>query len=168
MLAGWLARWVRGFDSGDFAPLPHQAAPPRNLILPFRFRKPTPESSTGLVINLLSRNCSASSRSLNFCRADISRSERLPFTMAALDNANPTILSASQLPTRQSKKVSPRAGPDSKYSDVIFARPSYLEKPFNVNNGNGVLPGSRPTSNDDAGEDAIDEQEIYGTFEPNL
>ena len=84
--------------------------------------------------------------------------------MAALDNANPTILSASQLPTRQSKKVSPRAGPDSKYSDVIFARPSYLEKPFNVNNGTGVLPGSGPTSNDDAGEDAIDEQEIYGTF----
>ncbi|KAI9899350.1 hypothetical protein N3K66_005811 [Trichothecium roseum] len=81
--------------------------------------------------------------------------------MAALDNANPTILSASQLPTRQSKKASPRAGPDSKYSDVIFARPSYLEKPFNVHNGTGVLPGSGPTSNDDAGEDAIDEQEIY-------
>ena len=84
---------------------------------------------------------------------------------AALDNANPTILSASQLPTRQSKKVSPRIGPDSKYSDIIFARPSYLEKPFCVDNINAWperdLDGN---NNNNSSEDAIDEQEIYGSF----
>ncbi|KAL6358871.1 hypothetical protein LRP88_09064 [Fusarium phalaenopsidis] len=49
--------------------------------------------------------------------------------MATLDNANPTILSASQLPTRQ-KKAEPRRGPESKYDELIFAKPSYLSSPF--------------------------------------
>ncbi|KAF4340416.1 FAM96B [Fusarium beomiforme] len=73
--------------------------------------------------------------------------------MATLDNANPTILSASQLPTRQ-KKAEPRRGPDTKYDDIIFAKPSYLSGPF----------GQAPRMNDRQDEfssEAIDEQEIY-------
>jgi hypothetical protein len=79
--------------------------------------------------------------------------------MATLDNANPTILSASQLPTRQ-KKVEPRRGPESRYDDIIFAKPSYLSGPF-----------AGPTSaawlqlndqHDEFSSEAIDEQEIYG------
>ncbi|KAI9163151.1 MIP18 family protein [Paramyrothecium foliicola] len=76
---------------------------------------------------------------------------------AALDNANPTILSASQLPTRQ-KRLEPRKGPDSKYSDLILSRPSYLshisfaEEP--------LWPGGE-TGNDAFAAEPIDEQEIY-------
>ncbi|OAQ58319.1 hypothetical protein VFPPC_11656 [Pochonia chlamydosporia 170] len=76
---------------------------------------------------------------------------------AALDNANPTILSASQLPTRQ-KKAAPRKGPDSKYSDVIFSKPSYLSQP--------CWDESASWPHGDIGHDEyapepIDEQEIY-------
>ncbi|KAM5373095.1 hypothetical protein ACJA88_008623 [Fusarium oxysporum] len=77
--------------------------------------------------------------------------------MATLDNANPTILSASQLPTRQ-KKSEPRRGPDSKYDDIIFAKPSYLSGPF------GQGPAAWPRMNDwqdEFSSEAIDEQEIY-------
>ncbi|KAF4490275.1 FAM96B [Fusarium agapanthi] len=77
--------------------------------------------------------------------------------MATLDNANPTILSASQLPTRQ-KKAEPRRGPDCKYDDIIFAKPSYLSGPF------GRGPAAWPRMNDWQDEfsfEAIDEQEIY-------
>ncbi|EKJ70191.1 hypothetical protein NXS19_013987 [Fusarium pseudograminearum] len=78
--------------------------------------------------------------------------------MATLDNANPTILSASQLPTRQ-KKAEPRRGPESKYDDIIFAKPSYLSGPFN-----GPTSAAWPQLNDQHDEfssEAIDEQEIY-------
>lgn len=78
---------------------------------------------------------------------------------AALDNANPTILSASQLPTRQ-QRIQPRKGPDSKYSDVIFSKPSYLSRPFC--DADPLWPVS-DSSDDDFSSEAIDEQEIYGT-----
>ncbi|KAF5660818.1 FAM96B [Fusarium circinatum] len=77
--------------------------------------------------------------------------------MATLDNANPTILSASQLPTRQ-KKAERRRGPDSKYDDIIFAKPSYLSGPFSQG------PAAWPRMNDwqdEFSSEAIDEQEIY-------
>ncbi|KAM0563000.1 hypothetical protein ACHAPJ_001843 [Fusarium lateritium] len=78
--------------------------------------------------------------------------------MAALDNANPTILSASQLPTRQ-KKAEPRRGPESKYDDIIFAKPSYLSGPFC---GQGPAAWPRISDwQDEYSSEAIDEQEIY-------
>lgn len=79
---------------------------------------------------------------------------------AALDNANPTILSASQLPTRQ-KRVVARQGPDSKYSDIIFERPSYLSKPFCLDETSWPSFGGQ---DEQFASDPIDEQEIYGTF----
>lgn len=86
---------------------------------------------------------------------------------ATPDNANPTILSLSQLPTREKTKAAGRTalrkGPESRYDDVLFARPDYLS----------LLPSSETaswsTQSDSSSDDdrfttePIDEQEIYGT-----
>lgn len=77
--------------------------------------------------------------------------------MAELDNANPTILSASQLPTRE-VKAAPRNGPDAKFNSAIFSKPSYLAQPFYVE---GLSWGQDPAE-EDLSIEAIDEQEIYG------
>ena len=82
----------------------------------------------------------------------------------ALDNANPTVLSASQLPSRQKKAVA-RKGPDSKYTDVIFAKPSFLSRPFC--DDDSFWPRGDIGEEDYAAE-PIDEQEIYGTCFPPL
>ncbi|OAA62263.1 hypothetical protein ISF_05272 [Cordyceps fumosorosea ARSEF 2679] len=89
---------------------------------------------------------------------------------AALDNANPTVLSASELPTRKHKIV-PRRGPDSKYADIIFARPPYLSSPFCGDDygaavawpraGGGGADAGLLDYDDDAAPEPIDEQEIY-------
>ncbi|KAG5992262.1 hypothetical protein E4U52_002945 [Claviceps spartinae] len=77
---------------------------------------------------------------------------------AALDNANPTILSPSQLPTRH-KTVSARNGPDSKYSDIIFSKPPYFSSPFS--DKELTWPGCDNGSDDLSAPEPIDEQEIY-------
>ncbi|KAG6022986.1 hypothetical protein E4U40_004210 [Claviceps sp. LM458 group G5] len=77
---------------------------------------------------------------------------------AALDNANPTILSPSQLPTRH-KTVSARNGPDSKYSDIIFSKPPYFCSPFS--DKDFIWPGCDNGSDDLSAPEPIDEQEIY-------
>ncbi|OAQ98153.1 hypothetical protein LLEC1_01502 [Akanthomyces lecanii] len=86
---------------------------------------------------------------------------------AALDNANPTVLNASELPTRK-QKVIPRRGPDSKYADVIFARPPYLSSPFCGDDYGAAIAWPRGGAGaddgglfDDASPEPIDEQEIY-------
>ncbi|KAG5927745.1 hypothetical protein E4U42_001832 [Claviceps africana] len=80
-------------------------------------------------------------------------------TSAALDNANPTILSQSQLPTRR-KTISARAGPDSKYSEIIFSKPTYLSSPLSDDDLN--WPGHDVFASDDgSASEPIDEQEIY-------
>jgi hypothetical protein len=79
---------------------------------------------------------------------------------SVLDNANPTILSLSQLPSRRLKQVVSRPGPESKYDDFLFPRQA----------PDWGLPGSVSSwsSDDDDDirltEEAIDEQEIYGEF----
>ncbi|TDZ20302.1 MIP18 family protein [Colletotrichum sidae] len=75
-----------------------------------------------------------------------------------LDNANPTILSAAQMPTRQTKRVPPRKGPDAKYNDIILAKPAYLTRPFCDDD---ALWPDRDVVDDDFAEEPIDEQEIY-------
>ncbi|KAH6609427.1 hypothetical protein Trco_002773 [Trichoderma cornu-damae] len=90
-----------------------------------------------------------------------------------LDNANPTILSASQLPTRQ-KRSAPRRGPDCIYSDLIFSKPSYMSRPFlqddNVQHQDDTAAaaawsrfgtGSGAGVDGDVSAEPIDEQEIY-------
>jgi metal-sulfur cluster biosynthetic enzyme len=76
---------------------------------------------------------------------------------AALENANPTVLSASQLPTRQTR-MGPRKGPDSKYSDIILSKPSYLFHSFSADEA--LWPGGERGDEAFATE-PIDEQEIY-------
>ncbi|RFU72351.1 mip18 family [Trichoderma arundinaceum] len=95
---------------------------------------------------------------------------------AALDNANPTILSASQLPTRQ-KRSAPRNGPDCIYSDLIFSKPSYMSRPFlqdddaqYQDDAAAAVAWSRfgaasGAAVDDVSAEPIDEQEIYGMIE---
>ncbi|CAG9988384.1 unnamed protein product [Clonostachys byssicola] len=79
---------------------------------------------------------------------------------ASLDNANPTILSASQLPTRQ-KKTAPRQGPDSKFGDLIFSKPSYFSQPLSVDDLKAISWPKLNSYEDDFENDPIDEQEIY-------
>ena len=74
--------------------------------------------------------------------------------MATLDNANPTVLSAADLPTRQ-KRALLRQGPDSKYTNLILERPAYLSQAFGLGE---ALPS------DESSADPIDEQEIFGTL----
>ncbi|CAI4218672.1 unnamed protein product [Parascedosporium putredinis] len=90
------------------------------------------------------------------------------------DNANPTILNVSQLPTRQTKKKVTLTGPGTKYSSFVFSRPAYLscssasllssspssasdESTFDDWGG----AGAQGLSDDEFVEEPIDEQEIY-------
>ncbi|KAH6650596.1 hypothetical protein F5144DRAFT_52265 [Chaetomium tenue] len=67
-----------------------------------------------------------------------------------LENANPTILNVSQLPSRQRKGPVTRHGPDSKCDSIVFPQHPW---PF----------GSSSSSDegDDDGEDHVDAQDIY-------
>lgn len=88
--------------------------------------------------------------------------------MATLDNANPTILSASQLPTRGKRTVA-RHGPESKYSHVILEKPSYLTSPFCFDSEDSDSDNSWGGAGGiDDQADPIDEQEIYGGCSPPL
>jgi hypothetical protein len=68
-----------------------------------------------------------------------------------LDNANPTILNVSQLPSRSRKGTAARYGPDSKCDSIVYPKHAW---PY----------GSSSSSDeeDDAGEEPMDEQDIYG------
>lgn len=84
-----------------------------------------------------------------------------------LDNANPTILSLSSLPTRGQEQAVPRRGPESKYDDVLFPKHASSWDP----SGNVSSWPSDPEEDDDDDDDVgefyeepIDQQEIYGVF----
>ncbi|KAI0432376.1 FAM96B protein [Xylaria sp. FL1042] len=76
------------------------------------------------------------------------------------DNANPTILNVSELPTRQNKKKTAAAFPGKDAGselDIILRRPEYLSAPFC-----DVPWASDDTDSDDGFTiEPIDEQEIY-------
>ncbi|KAL9947396.1 Mitotic spindle-associated MMXD complex subunit MIP18 [Verticillium nonalfalfae] len=76
-----------------------------------------------------------------------------------VDNANPTILTAAQLPTRQSKKNLARKGPDNKYDGIILAKPDFLSHPFC--DADDFLWHDKDDANEDFTQEPIDEQEIY-------
>ncbi|KAL2023262.1 hypothetical protein VTK56DRAFT_3385 [Thermocarpiscus australiensis] len=69
-----------------------------------------------------------------------------------LENANPTILSVSQLPSRRRKGGTARQGPDSKCDKLVYSRHSW---PY----------GSSSSSDEDVDEheeeEPMDEQDIY-------
>ena len=73
-----------------------------------------------------------------------------------LDNANPTILSASDLPShRQRRKGQDEPSKKHGVRDVLMAKPSYALDPF-------YLSDFSDTDSDDSTVEPIDEQEIYG------
>lgn len=68
-----------------------------------------------------------------------------------LDNANPTILSVSQLPSRSRKGAAPRHGPDAKCDSIVYPKHVW---PY----------GSSSSSDEDEdwAEEPMDAQDIYG------
>jgi metal-sulfur cluster biosynthetic enzyme len=73
------------------------------------------------------------------------------------DNANPTILNTSQLPTRQHKKRgAAQKGPDDFLSDFLVRKPHYLASTFSDASWSD---GSE--SDDEFTIEPIDEQEIF-------
>lgn len=75
----------------------------------------------------------------------------------ALDNANPTVLSASQLPTRH-KAPGPRNGPDTRYDGLVLAPPPYLCRPWT---GRRLAAWPPIVDQGHCTADPIDEQEVY-------
>ncbi|EEQ88875.1 FAM96B protein [Blastomyces dermatitidis ER-3] len=83
----------------------------------------------------------------------------------AMQNSNPTILSAADLPTRQQKSRHSAAKAESQYNGGIFAHElqptsTLLHDPFATSYINGSSSESESDS-DDLMEEPIDEQEIY-------
>ncbi|KAH7319270.1 hypothetical protein BKA65DRAFT_514158 [Rhexocercosporidium sp. MPI-PUGE-AT-0058] len=80
--------------------------------------------------------------------------------MAALDNANPTILSESELATHRQRRRN--RGDGSKKSgirELLMARSSYTLDPF-------YMSDFSDTDSDDSSVEPIDEQEIYDLIAP--
>lgn len=78
------------------------------------------------------------------------------------DNANPTVLSVSQLPSRSQVKGHVRKGPDSKYDHILFPKQWWAGSSLN---SDPSVWTSDEDEDDDlalATEEPIDEQEIYG------
>lgn len=74
-----------------------------------------------------------------------------------LDNANPTVLSASELPTRRPRRDRDVPSKVDGIRAILMADPSDSLDPF-------YLSDFSDTDSDDSTIQPIDEQEIYGTF----
>lgn len=87
--------------------------------------------------------------------------------MSDKDNANPTILSLSQLPTRQARKKVLPSGPGTKYRDIIFSHPAYLSGSSDDESDLGGADDMGAGEGDFV-EEPIDAQEIYGKTFPSI
>jgi hypothetical protein len=74
-----------------------------------------------------------------------------------LDNANPTILSVSELPSHRAKRNRGQNQKKDSIQALLSALPSYAMDPF-------YLSELSDTDSDDSIVEPIDEQEIYGEF----
>lgn len=77
-----------------------------------------------------------------------------------LDNANPTILNVSQLPSRRQKQSAARKGPENRYDDVLFSKKQ--SGAYGFGNRVSSWPSSDEEDDADLPEEPIDELEIYG------
>ncbi|KAI1821015.1 FAM96B protein [Xylaria intraflava] len=77
--------------------------------------------------------------------------------MDQVDNANPTVLNISELPSRQHKKVATIGKGADLELDLILRRPEYLSAPFS----DLPWPSDDTESEDGFTIEPIDEQEIY-------
>jgi hypothetical protein len=75
------------------------------------------------------------------------------------DNANPTIISASELPTRRERRKDRVGTSNNKKGlrEMMMAKPSFSMDPF-------YMSDFSDTDSDDSTIEPIDEQEIYGKF----
>jgi hypothetical protein len=78
-------------------------------------------------------------------------------TVKELDNANPTVLSASELPTRRPRRDRDASSKVGGIRAILMANPSDSLDPF-------YLSDFSDTDSDDSTIQPIDEEEIYGTF----
>lgn len=83
-----------------------------------------------------------------------------------LDNANPTILNAAQLPTRRNKAGASFKGPESLYEEIVTRKPSYMFPPYSA--PDAWTFDDEDSSDGQLTEEPIDEQEIYGESESLL
>ena len=74
-----------------------------------------------------------------------------------LDNANPTILSASDLPSHRQRRKGGDTSSKEEHGvrDLLMAKPSYALDPF-------YMSDFSDSDSDDSTVEPIDEQEIYG------
>jgi hypothetical protein len=78
-----------------------------------------------------------------------------------LDNANPTVLSASELPTRRQRKDRNAAAKVEGIRAILMANPSDTLDPF-------YMSEFSDTDSDGSTIQPIDEQEIYGKFKSRV
>ncbi|RDL33169.1 FAM96B-like protein [Venustampulla echinocandica] len=77
-----------------------------------------------------------------------------------LDNANPTILSAAELPSRrEGRKIKELSSGNHGIRDLLMGNPSYAIDPF-------YMSDFSDTDTDDSTLEPIDEQEIYDLIAP--
>ncbi|KAK3396361.1 hypothetical protein B0T20DRAFT_269017 [Sordaria brevicollis] len=77
------------------------------------------------------------------------------------DNANPTVLSVSQLPSRTQAKGHVRKGPDSKYDHILFPKQWWAGSSLNSDPSVWTSDEDEDEDLTLATEEPIDEQEIY-------
>ncbi|KAK4221011.1 hypothetical protein QBC38DRAFT_152028 [Podospora fimiseda] len=76
--------------------------------------------------------------------------------MPEIQNENPTILNVSELPSRRSKKIVPRSGPDSTFDSVLYPKQAWLSS--------SSSEGEEADDDDDVAP--IDEQDIFDLISP--
>lgn len=84
--------------------------------------------------------------------------------MYNMDNANPTVLNATDLPTRRGRDgVSKGKAPGSEILELMVMKSRYTIQDSNLSDLDSDLE-----SDDDVAVEPIDEQEIYGRPPPSL
>jgi hypothetical protein len=78
-----------------------------------------------------------------------------------LDNANPTVINPSELPTHRQRRKKDGSSKKLGIQDVLMAKPSYSMDPF-------YMSDFSDTDSDDSTVEPIDEQEIYGKSSSDL
>ncbi|KAK4161867.1 hypothetical protein QBC43DRAFT_322927 [Cladorrhinum sp. PSN259] len=78
-----------------------------------------------------------------------------------IQNANPTILNVSQLPSRRTKQTKPRSGPDSAFDSVLYPKRAWLSslRDSSASEGEEDDDGLEEGGGDDYAP--IDEQDIF-------
>lgn len=80
--------------------------------------------------------------------------------MSQMDNANPVVLSATDLPTRRGRITAASKSSDSGLIAAIDAFPSYTADPFSLADSS-----DSEVEEEDSASDPVDAQEIYGRLQ---